>query len=128
MSTTLLDIAQAMFGVEGTSSTNINHRNNNPGNLIYVGQAGATLGEGGFAKFATWDAGQAAAITQINLDLTRGHDARGRPTTTLSQLINSWSPGNASGNTQASTDAYVATVASKTGIDPNASLTDFLLG
>ena len=35
----------------------LNIRNNNPGNLRFVGQAGATPGEGGFAKFETPQAG-----------------------------------------------------------------------
>lgn len=47
-------------------------RQNNPGNLKFVGQAGATKGEKGFAKFATPVHGQAALENQIKLDASRG--------------------------------------------------------
>lgn len=47
--------------------------NNNPGNLRFAGQEGATEGEGGFAKFATADAGVKALENQIKLDAKRGH-------------------------------------------------------
>lgn len=123
---TISDLAAAMFGVEGTDPNAINHRNNNPGNLVYAGQSGAVLGEGGFAKFSSWEAGTAAAIKQIGLDLTRGTDVTGRPTTTLAELISSWSPSNASGNSAASTNSYISTVASRTGLDPNADLANQL--
>lgn len=120
---TLQDIANAMFGVEGSNPNDLNHRNNNPGNLIYVGQKGATLGAGGFAKFATWDDGVNEAIGQMQLDLTRGTAGNGRPTTTLAELIgNGWSPANAPGNSQLATSNYIATVANATGVDPNADL------
>lgn len=111
---TLDDLANAMFSVEGTSPNNINHRNNNPGNLVFVGQKGAVLGEGGFAKFASWQAGVDAAIAQLSLNLSRGHDVTGRPTTTLAEMIRSWS--------QTDQASYIATVSQKTGIDPNADL------
>lgn len=47
--------------------------NNNPGNLRFAGQEGATEGEGGFAKFATADEGVKALENQIKLDASRGH-------------------------------------------------------
>lgn len=47
--------------------------NNNPGNLRFAGQDGATEGEGGFAKFATADEGIKALENQIKLDASRGH-------------------------------------------------------
>lgn len=46
--------------------------NNNPGNLKFVGQTGATSGEGGFAKFETPEAGYRALQAQIGLDAGRG--------------------------------------------------------
>lgn len=123
LGTTATDLALAMATVEGTAPGDRNARNNNPGNLIYVGQRGA-IGKdsGGYAIFPDYATGLQAATDQINLDLTRGTDATGRPTTTLAQLIASWSPGNAPGNTQAGTQSYINTVASRTGIDPNANL------
>lgn len=58
--------------------------NNNPGNLRYAGQAGATQGKGGFAKFATPEAGVKALQNQITLDSNRGH--------TLESFINKYAP------------------------------------
>jgi hypothetical protein len=122
---TIQDLVNAMFGVEGNNPNFA--ANNNPGNLIYAGQPGATLGAGGFAAFATLQDGINAAISQVQLDVTRGTAGNGLPTTTLAELIsNGWSPPSAPGNSQAATDSYVSTVASKTGIDPNADLADVL--
>lgn len=120
----LSDLVNAMFGVEGNNPNFAG--NNNPGNLIFVGQPGAVLGSGGFAKFASLNDGIMAAQNQVSLDLSRGTDAAGRPTTTLAQLISSWSPGNAPGNTPASTTNYINNVSSATGIDPNADLVSIL--
>lgn len=123
---TLQQLASAMFGFENDGSGLA--ANNNPGNLIYVGQTNATPGTGGFAKFATLQDGIDAAIDQIGLDLTRGAAGNGQPTTTLAELIsNGWSPPNAPGNSPASTQNYIATVAANTGIDPSAPLTDQLV-
>ena len=58
--------------------------NNNPGNLRYVGQAGATEGKSGFAKFATPEAGVKALQNQIALDASRG--------LTVEQFINKYAP------------------------------------
>lgn len=124
---TATDLALSMATVEGTNPGDRNARNNNPGNLIYVGQKGATgKDSGGYAIFPDFATGLQAATDQINLDLTRGTDAVGRPTTTLAQLIASWSPGNAAGNTPAGMQSYINTVASRTGLDPNADLASAL--
>lgn len=122
----LSDLVNAMFGVEGNNPNFA--ANNNPGNLIFVGQPGAVQGSGGFAKFATLQDGINAAENQIQLDLSRGTDATGRPTTTLAELINSWSPASAPGNSATSTNNYISTVSSATGIDPNADLASVLAG
>ena len=121
---TTAQLAASMASVEsGGSSSSLSNRNNNPLNLIYVGQPGAVLGDGGFAKFSSYDAGLQAGLSQINLNVTRGTSANGLPTRTLSELIaNSWSPASAPGNSQASTAAYIQQVAAATGIDPNAPL------
>ena len=116
--TTIQDLANAMFEVEGSNLAT----NNNPVNLIYVGQTGATQGVDGIAAFASLQDGINAAINQIQLDLSRGTDAAGNPTTTLAQLISSWSPPTAAGNSVASTNNYISTVSTSTGIDPNADL------
>lgn len=59
-------------------------QNNNPGNLRFVGQTGATQGVGGFAKFSTPEAGYSALKNQIRLDQERG--------LTLEKFITKYAP------------------------------------
>jgi len=82
------------------------YRNNNPGNLRFVGQAGATQGEGGFAKFATPEAGYEALKSQIQLDASRG--------LTLGQFINKYAP-----PTENDTNLYINQISQQTGANAN---------
>lgn len=59
-------------------------RNNNPGNLRFAGQKGASEGAGGFAKFNSVQEGYEALKRQIQLDGERGH--------TLESFINKYAP------------------------------------
>lgn len=53
------------------------YRNNNPGNLKFVGQKGAIgKDENGFAIFATYEDGRQAHIRQIETDAGRGKNLR----------------------------------------------------
>ena len=113
------DLADAMASFEGSSASDLNHRNNNPGNLVYVGQTGATLGEGGFAKFSSWQAGLDAMTWQLGHNLIRGTNASGQPTTTLSEMIAGWANRPSD---QGALPNYISTVANKLGINPNESL------
>jgi hypothetical protein len=110
-------IAQAITTQEGFYPGSLSYQNNNPGNLVYAGQPGATLGAGGFASFATLADGQAALVNQITLDATRGTDINGNPTTTVAELLTSWAPPS-----QNDTSTYIANVTNATGFDPNAPL------
>lgn len=112
-------LAQAIQQHEGYYPGSLAYKNNNPGNLIYAGQAGASPGAGGFASFSSYDAGYQAMVNQISLDASRGTDASGNPTTTVSQLIGSWAPASDPKN---NTPAYVSAVAASTGFDPDAPL------
>lgn len=116
-------IAAAIQNEEGYYPGSLAYRNNNPGNLAYVGQAGATPGAGGFARFSSYQAGYAALENQISLDLNRGYDVNGNPTTTLSELITSWAPPS-----ENNTSAYIANVSAATGFDPNAPLSSLSAG
>jgi len=80
--------------------------NNNPGNLRFAGQAGATQGEGGFAKFETPEAGYQALIAQIQLDASRG--------LTLSQFINKYAPPS-----ENNTGLYISQISKATGANNN---------
>lgn len=103
-------IADAITRQEGAGPGTLATRNNNPGNLRFVGQHGAVQGEGGFAAFPSADAGRAALIAQIQLDASRGHDAAGRRVVTVADLIHSWAPPS-----ENDTAAYVASVTRQTG-------------
>jgi len=95
-------------------------RNNNPGNLVYVGQPGATGADSrGFAIFPTMASGQQAEAEQIALDVSRGSCATGSPVNSLTDLIaGCLTPASLNPNV----GSYVQAVAAQTGIDPSADL------
>jgi hypothetical protein len=87
---------------------NINFKNNNPGNLVYAGQPGATKDERGFAVFQNADAGRQALVQQL------GKYKNDHPNLTPEEFINGngdfkgyssdSAPGNAPGQAQAYAD------------------------
>ncbi|MDE1715748.1 hypothetical protein PWG14_25100 [Chromobacterium amazonense] len=88
-------------------------RNNNPGNLQYVGQAGAVkeAGAGGrFAVFATPQAGLDAMAQQLRRYANSG-------LTSVNSIVRKWAPAS-----ENNTAAYVAAVARRMGVDGNQSL------
>ncbi|HIE0938530.1 TPA: lytic transglycosylase domain-containing protein [Serratia marcescens] len=92
-------------------------RNNNPGNIDYVGQAGATLERPGgrFARFETAFDGLKAMARQ----LLRYFDGKttGRRLQTISEIISTWAPGN-----ENNTAAYIKRLSDVMGVSPNARL------
>lgn len=87
-------------------------RNNNPGNLNFAGQRGASLesGVGGrFATFESMDEGVAALHRQLGLYLKRGKN-------TISSIVKTYAPPSDGNNV----DAYIQALSRKTGLDPNA--------
>ncbi|HEV2540192.1 MAG TPA: hypothetical protein VGU03_10845 [Frateuria sp.] len=89
-------------------------RNNNPGNLNFVGQAGAHLESGPNARFAAFDSlqeGIAALVRQLALYASRGID-------TISGIVRKYAP-SADGNNVA---AYIASLARATGKGANEHL------
>lgn len=92
-------------------------RNNNPGNLNFVGQAGAVLetdvpvADRRFAKFPTMDKGILALINQLRLYFERG-------TNTVQSIISKWAP-----PTENNTQAYIVYVARHMDVLPNTVLT-----
>lgn len=91
-------------------------KNNNPGNLRFMGQSGATQGQGGFAKFDNVQAGFDALQRQINLDAGRG--------LSLDQFINKFAPPS-----ENKTSTYLENVQTWLGIsDSSTKLADVLTG
>lgn len=87
-------------------------RNNNPGNLEYHGQAGASPepGSGRFARFQTMSQGVAALGRQLQLYGSRGVN-------TLRGIISKYAPAS-----ENNTGAYVGTVSKLTGFSPDQKL------
>lgn len=86
-------------------------RNNNPGNLNYAGQAGATMegGEGGrFAVFESMQHGVAALYKQLQLYFKRGIN-------TLSSIVKTYAPASDNNNVE----AYISALTKATGKGAN---------
>jgi hypothetical protein len=113
----LTTIASTIQTVEGYYPGTYAYVNNNPGNLIYVGQAGATLGTGGFASFPTYDAGYQALLNQIQLYANKGM--------TIQDMMNVYAPAGQGGNNPTS---YANTVATALGVSPDTLVSDALAG
>lgn len=84
-------------------------RNNNPGNLRFAGQAGAT-NNNGFAQFGTLAEGTAAEQRQLQIYGNRGVN-------TLAGIASRWAPSG-----ENNTPAYLAGLSRTTGFDPNEKL------
>ena len=79
---------------------NTNPALNNPGDLMYAGQPGATGQPGQLAQFDTYDSGYQAMLRQIQLDANNGM--------TISQMMESWAPAGVPGNDPTAYAGYVA--------------------
>ncbi|WP_347252905.1 lytic transglycosylase [Leminorella grimontii] len=92
-------------------------RNNNPGNINYIGQRGASLERPGgrFAKFETAFDGLRAMSNQ----LLRYFDGKttGKRLQTLRDIISTWAPGS-----ENNTEAYISGMSKRLGISPDAAL------
>lgn len=110
-------VASTIQTIEGWFPGSVSFRLNNPGNLMYAGQPGATphpiVGSDGktrvFAEFATLDQGQAALDAQIALDASRG--------LSISQFAAKYAPAQ-DANDPASYAAKIAAAAGLTVADP----------
>lgn len=86
-------------------------RNNNPGNLNFAGQTGATMegGDGGrFAVFESMQHGVAALYKQLQLYFKRGIN-------TLSSIVKTYAPASDNNNV----DAYISALTKATGKGAN---------
>jgi len=110
-------IAQTIQKVEGYYPGTLAYRNNNPGNLIFVGQAGAVPGAGGFAAFPTYDAGYQALLNQIQNYANRG--------LTIQQMMDIYAPASQPGNNPT---LYANQIASALGVSTDTTLADALAG
>ncbi|RYH77600.1 lytic transglycosylase [Citrobacter freundii] len=92
-------------------------RNNNPGNIDFRGQSGATLERPGgrFARFETAYDG----LKALSRQLMRYFEGKttGKPLQTLNDIISTWAPGN-----ENNTGAYIANLSKMMGVAPDAIL------
>ncbi|MDR5618295.1 hypothetical protein [Arsenophonus sp.] len=87
-------------------------RNNNPGNLNFVGQRGAVRESpnGRFAKFNTAFEGLQALSSQLNRYAERGLN-------TVEKIISTWAP-----TSENNTRAYIDKISGKLGVSPDTVL------
>ena len=108
-----IDALIAQFEGANTPGT-LAQVNNNPGNLVYgsfaVGE-GATGSNQGFAVFPSAAAGAEAEDALVSSLAAQGD--------TVGQLISTWAPGTAPGNTPQATANYQNYVANSLGVNPN---------
>lgn len=92
-------------------ATKRGERNNNPGNLNFAGQAGASLERPGgrFARFETAFDGLRALARQLMLYAGRGINS-------VEKIISTWAPASDNNNTT----AYIRAVSQRLGVDPRA--------
>lgn len=88
-------------------------RNNNPGNLNFAGQAGASLERPGgrFARFESSFDGLRALSRQLMLYAGRGINS-------VDKIISTWAPPSDNNNTT----AYIQAVSQRLGVNPQAAL------
>jgi hypothetical protein len=113
----LSTVAAAIQQIEGWAPGTRSYRNNNPGNLMYAGQPGATGQDPqGFAIFPDYQTGLTALDNQITLDASRGQ--------TISQFTSIYAPAS-DGNNPTS---YANSIASAAGLSPSDSLSAAIAG
>lgn len=118
-------LAQAIQTQEGYYPGSLAYQNNNPGNLIYVGQAGATLGAGGFADFTNYQAGLNALYNQLNLYATGACAACGGQPLTIQQMADIYAPAGQGSNDPT---VYAQNMANALGVSPDTLLSAALAG
>jgi hypothetical protein len=112
LNSALETFANAITNFEGQPG-DLNYRNNNPGNLRYAGQPGASPGPNGFAVFDTWADGMAALQRQIQLDASRN------PGWTISDFVNSYAPPS---DNNPNNSNYANSIAAALGVSTDTTL------
>ena len=94
-------------------------RNNNPGNIEFAGQDGATS-DGRFAKFRTPFEG----LRALSRQLLRYYDGKttGKQLRTISDIVNTWAPPTKYGKVENDTLAYIAHISQMLGVSPDAQI------
>ena len=97
-------------------------RNNNPGNLRFIGQRGSTgADDRGFAVFPTMQLGWDALLRDVRAKLTGNTRTTLGPTSTVAEFFNVYAP-----RFENDTGKYIATVSGWLGLSPNFRFTDWV--
>ncbi len=116
-------LTQAIITQEGTCPSPSNCPNNNPGNLVYAGQPGASPGPNGIAIFDTYQDGYNALVNQIGLYASGScASCNGQPQT-LASMFQIYAPASVPGNNPT---VYASNVAAALGVDPNTPVSSVL--
>lgn len=99
------------------TTENANPALNNPGNLMYAGQAGASGSPGQLATFDSYGDGLQALYNQLGLYANRGM--------TISQMTAVYAPAGIPGNDPV---AYANYISSAAGVSPDTSLAAVIAG
>lgn len=91
---------------------NLPTRTNNPGDLKFIGQEGATKDSSGFASFQSPKEGYGALLNDVQTKINRS------PNSTLADFANTYAPPTDGNNTA----QYTANLANKLGVPPNSTL------
>ncbi len=116
-SSALQTMAGTIQQIEGYRPGTLAYTNNNPGNLVFVGQAGAVPGAGGFAAFPSYDAGYQALLNQLQNYSNRG--------LTINQMMAIYAPAGQGGNNPT---AYAQSIADALGVSPDTLVADAIAG
>ena len=99
---------------------NLPDRNNNPGNLRFIGQAGASQGEGGFARFNSEGEGYAALMNDLQAKIDGKSSTGLNGDSALFEFTQKYAP-QADGNNPGQ---YAADLANILGVTPMTKLSE----
>lgn len=116
-------LVSAIITEEGTCPSPSNCQNNNPGNLVYAGQPGASPGPNGFAVFDTYQDGYNALVNQIGLYASGSCSACNGQPQTLASMFQIYAPAGQGSNNPT---AYANYVAGVLGVDPSTPVSSVL--
>lgn len=118
-------LTQAIITQEGTCPSPTSCQNNNPGNLVYAGQPGASGVPGQIATFDTYDDGYNALVNQLGLYASGScASCNGQPQT-IAGTFQIYAPGSVPGNNPTS---YANNVAAALGVSTDTPLSSVLTG
>lgn len=121
----LSTLIQAITTQEGTCPSPSSCKNNNPGNLMYAGQPGATSGPGGFAVFDTYQDGYNALVNQLGLYANGTCQACGGVPQTIASVFQIYAPAGQGSNNPT---VYSNNVAAALGLPTSTPLSSVLDG